>query len=73
MFVDDQLVVDADGLHGPEPKSGQVGLEKGFHKILVKYFEAGGGERLEGYIQGPGIDDQAIKENLLYHMEDSID
>ncbi|HEU5242746.1 MAG TPA: PA14 domain-containing protein, partial [Ornithinibacter sp.] len=47
LTVDDQVVVDNDGLHGEEAKEGSVTLTAGeVHDLRVDYFEAGGGERL---------------------------
>jgi len=36
LYVDNELVVDNDGLHGPEKKRGWVALEKGYHKIKTE-------------------------------------
>ncbi len=47
LTVDDQVVVDNDGLHGTEAQEGSVTLTAGeVHDLRVDYFEAGGGERL---------------------------
>ncbi|MCF6376585.1 DUF1080 domain-containing protein [Nocardioides KLBMP 9356] len=47
LTVDDQVVVDNDGLHGTEAVEGSVTLTAGtIHRLRVDYFEAGGGERL---------------------------
>jgi predicted alpha/beta superfamily hydrolase len=43
LFINNQLVIDADGLHGPEDRSGIVPLEKGFYPIRVEYFQKEGG------------------------------
>lgn len=47
LFVDGQLVVDNDGLHGPRTISGPIALTSGEHSITVTFFERGGGELLE--------------------------
>lgn len=46
LTIDDTLVVDNDGLHGPVAKSGMVALAQGFHDLRVRYFQAGGGKAL---------------------------
>ena len=46
LLIDDQLVVDHDGLHGDTAKDGSVTLGAGVHDLRINYFEAGGGERL---------------------------
>jgi hypothetical protein len=42
LYIDDQLVVDNDGLHGMMEKSGHAALRAGLHPIQVRYFNAGG-------------------------------
>jgi hypothetical protein len=55
LFIDDGLVVDNDGLHGPEDKTGSIDLSGGIHRIRVSYFQ---GPRLQVAlvlrVQGPG-------------------
>jgi hexosaminidase len=46
LWIGDQLVVDHDGLHGAEPRGGQVALRAGHHALRVRYFQAGGGKSL---------------------------
>lgn len=47
LYIDDEKVVDNDGWHAPLQKSGQVALEKGLHRIEVKFVEGGGGYTLK--------------------------
>lgn len=47
LSVDDEVIIDNDGEHAPADKTGMVPLRKGFHKINVKYFDAGGGKQLQ--------------------------
>jgi len=47
LYIDNNLVVNNDGIHSYITKSGQVVLEKGKHQILVKYFEGNYGEDLK--------------------------
>ena len=44
--INDQLVVNNDGVHGNKRVSGKIKLETGKHTIKVGYFEKGGGESL---------------------------
>ena len=64
--IGDKTVVDNDGPHGSREKSGQVALEKGLHPIEVKYFESGGGERLDVFVEGPGIEKTKIPASMLF-------
>ncbi len=43
LYIDGQKVVDNDGLHGDEPKDGEISLKAGLHPFRLEYFEAGGG------------------------------
>lgn len=54
LVIDDQVVVDHDGLHGPTAKDGSVTLTAGVHALRVNYFEATNGERLTLSWQKPG-------------------
>lgn len=42
MFVSGELVVDNDGLHGMQARSGVVGLLPGLHRVRVEFFENSG-------------------------------
>jgi len=46
LAIDDEVVVDHDGLHGETSKEGSVDLTAGYHPLQIEYFEAGGGEVL---------------------------
>jgi len=39
LYVDDQLVVDNDGLHAPVTEEGVLSLSSGEHRIRVSYFQ----------------------------------
>jgi hexosaminidase len=40
------LVVDNDGLHGAEEKTGMIALRRGMHPFVLRYAQAGGGAAL---------------------------
>lgn len=54
LWVDDKLVVDNDGLHAPKGESGKVTLTKGIHKVVVGFFQGGGGAELRVGVSLPG-------------------
>ena len=56
---------DNDGLHGPQEKSGQIGLKAGLHAITVTFFERDGGELLEVSYAGPNLGKTAIPASAL--------
>jgi hypothetical protein len=39
LYIDDQLVVDNDGVHPPRDASGTVNLMPGIHRMRVSYFQ----------------------------------
>jgi hexosaminidase len=41
-----RVVVNNDGLHGDEERTGMIALRKGLHPIIVRYFQGGGGASL---------------------------
>ena len=47
LYIDDKLIVDNDGLHGPKQISGSIYLTKGRHSIRVDYFQNGGNKMIE--------------------------
>lgn len=46
LFINDKLLIDNDGTHGVETRSGAIVLKKGIHKINIKYFESTQGKFL---------------------------
>ncbi|HMP08659.1 MAG TPA: PA14 domain-containing protein, partial [Lacipirellulaceae bacterium] len=55
LLLNDQLVINNDGLHGMLEKSATVALGKGHHKLRVEFFEAGGGAGCILSMSGPGV------------------
>jgi len=68
LFINDQLVVDNDGLHGMVEESGLVALGEGYHKIKVTFFEKGGGDGLVVSWKGPNIGKTEIPASTLFHQ-----
>ncbi|MFE6608564.1 ricin-type beta-trefoil lectin domain protein [Streptomyces sp. NPDC057781] len=54
LWIDDQLVVNHDGLHGPEPKDATVDLTAGSHSLRIEHFERDGGQQLTLAWKPPG-------------------
>ncbi|MFF8809195.1 ricin-type beta-trefoil lectin domain protein [Streptomyces omiyaensis] len=63
LWVDDQLVIDHGGLHGPEPKEAGIGLTAGHHALRIEHFERGGGERLTLEWKPPGASGFTVVPN----------
>ncbi|ASZ11512.1 beta-N-acetylhexosaminidase [Chitinophaga sp. MD30] len=54
LYIDDELLIDNDGEHAPSEKKTIVPLRKGFHKVRIPYFNAGGGATLQLSVQLQG-------------------
>lgn len=66
LFIDNKLVVDADGLHGFEVEPGSIKLNSGKHKIRLEYFQAGGGKGMELQYESSNIEKQKVPANVLF-------
>jgi hypothetical protein len=66
LYIDDILVVDNDGEHGPKQLSGTIYLKKGRHLIRVEYFQSGGSKTLLVYFSSDEINYQPIPGSLLF-------
>lgn len=67
LFVDNELVVNNDGIHWLNEAYGAMKLEKGFHKINISYFDQIGGTSLSCFIQQEGKEKQEINASQLYY------
>ncbi len=67
LFIDDQLIVDNDGLHGMQEKKGVIALAAGFHPIRVTFFEKTGGDGLKVNWWGKKIQKQMVPDTVLFH------
>ena len=54
LMIDDQIVVDNDGKHRLYEQGGVVPLQKGFHKLTLKYFNTAGKGSLKVFETAPG-------------------
>jgi hypothetical protein len=66
LFVDGKQVVDNDGNHGVQEKTGSVDLKAGKHAIKVEYYNNGGGFWLDAFYKGPGVTKQLIPADKLF-------
>ncbi len=68
MWLDDQLVSDADGLHGANEAWFEVPLEAGPHRLRVDFFQHLGGRDLYLKWAGPGMAAQQVPLDALRHV-----
>ncbi len=64
-YIDGNLLINNDGLHGMVEKSGRVSLTAGVHSIVATYFDNGGGDGLKASWSGPGFRKQEIPASVL--------
>ncbi len=72
LWIDGKLIVDNGGIHGMAWQEAEVELEKGFHEIRVEMFEAGGGQGLDVFWSGPGVEEQLLEGDVLSHLGTSL-
>jgi len=61
LTIDNQVVIDNDGLHGMGPVDGEIALRAGYHPFRVDYFQGRGGKGLSLKVRS--FDDNTF-ENL---------
>lgn len=67
LFIDDELIVNNDGNHGMEEKSGKALLAPGHHKIKIIYFDSGGGNGLKVHFRAEGGEKKELAPEMLWH------
>jgi len=69
LYINEQLAIDNDGLHGKAEMTADIALGKGKHKLGVTFFQAPGDAALELWVEGPGMPLMQIPADLLYSEE----
>jgi hypothetical protein len=67
LFLNDDALIDNDGAHGNYEKKGSISLKTGLHKILLNYFQQGGGRTLTLSWQSDDFEKVEIPSNMLFH------
>lgn len=65
--IDGAEVVNNDGNHGSTEKEGKCFLEKGYHKIKLRYFDSAGDNNLLFSFQLLGQARMEVPASMLYH------
>ena len=65
LWIDDVEIVDNQGHHGMQERSGTVWLDAGEHELRTEFFEHGGYAGLEFKWEGPGLSKQTVPTNAL--------
>lgn len=71
LSINDQEVIDNDGLHGAEYKDISIAMKKGYYTFKMSFFQASGGQFLSLNWKTPGNSDfEAIPAQYFYHKND---
>ncbi|WP_375443746.1 PA14 domain-containing protein [uncultured Fibrella sp.] len=68
LFIGTNEVVNNDGGHPEQERSGTIGLKAGRHAITIPYYEGGGGQALSVSYSGPGIGKQVIPASAFFRV-----
>jgi alpha-L-fucosidase len=67
LFIDEQLIIDNNGNHGMEEKTGKAILEKGMHKIKMIYYDGAGDNGLKVSFNVSGQNKLELPAAVLFH------
>lgn len=67
LYIDGQLVVNNDGLHGMIEKKGIAALAAGHHTIRVEFFEKSGGDDLQLMTETKDGGKKEVPATMLFH------
>ncbi|WP_422924249.1 PQQ-dependent sugar dehydrogenase [Singulisphaera sp. PoT] len=71
VWIDGNLVINNNGIHGMVRRTRAITLDAGLHSIQVDYFQNRGPAGLILSWSGPGVARQAIPASQLFHASDS--
>ncbi len=67
LLIDDQQVVNNEGKHSTFEQGGEVLLQKGYHKITVRYFFVGAVNLLKVYMAMPGKFKTELPPDIIFN------
>lgn len=70
LFIGETKVIDNNGLHAMEEKSGEIELTAGDHPIRIEMFENSGFAGCRISWEGPGLAKEIIPAKAFYHAKD---
>ncbi len=65
LYIGNTLVVNNDGQHSAQERTGRIGLKKGLHAIRVEYFDKTGSQTLTVSYDGPTFSKRSIPSSVL--------
>lgn len=67
LYIDSDLVVNNDGAHASVEKSGNILLKEGYHQLVIKFSEQGGGQELSAAFKTSDIAKSNLPDSLLFY------
>ena len=67
LIIDGRKVIDNDGLHAIQEKTGEIGLNQGYHSIRVEYLQRTGSSDLQLFIESRGMPKIRLRKEMLFH------
>ena len=67
VYIDDELIVDNDGLHGSREVTSDRHLQAGMRKLRVEFFDSKYDATVQLKFGGPGFNYGVIPNQYLYH------
>jgi len=67
LYIDDELIVNNDGNHSMQERSGKALLAPGYHKIKLIYFDSGGGNGLKVQYRMEGGEKKEWEGEMMWH------
>ena len=68
LYIGNTQVVDNDGGHGDQERSGSIGLKAGKHALTIPYFEWYASQALTVSYSGPGVSKQPIPASAFFRI-----
>ncbi|MFE4059121.1 family 16 glycoside hydrolase [Streptomyces sp. NPDC059096] len=72
LFLGDKKVIDHDGLHGAEPKDGEIALLPGYHPLRIDHFDRSGGQQVTLQWKPPGADAFTLVPNSVLNTDAGV-
>jgi hypothetical protein len=69
LYIHGEELIENDANHAAVEEPGSIALKSGFHPVMVKYMQCGGGKSLQVSWSGPGISKQEIQQNVLFYED----
>ncbi len=67
LYIHSKPVVDNDGFHWSDTKSGKIALKKGLHPFKLNFFQAKYGHNLNLQVETSNMEKQKVPDSWLWH------